>query len=294
MWYKAYGYSQNPFEINPLKEKTNLIGYEKELDNTIYHISTGSILFIESMRGNGRTKFLKAVIDNFTGKIIYVDAEKLKKNLDIENLLAKKNGKIFSKLPENMILIIDNADELSNVNYERLKYFFDKNNLRSIVFAGNNFKKSKLPESVKHRIGDNVISLKEIEKDELFKIFINKLETNKDESLVDKETLEKVYILSNKNIKKTIKTLNLMAEQMAEHQDDKLRFEYLSDIEQIDEEDLDESMIDKDGNEIVKVGDYYRNPAKDIFCSNCGAIVTLDDTSCPECLKEFEVEEEVQ
>ena len=97
-----------------------------------------------------------------------------------------------------------------------------------------------------------------------------------------------------KNIKKTLQNCDLMAEQMFENEDEQIRFEYLSQIELVEEESLDKSLIDDDGNEIKKIGNYYRNASKDTYCSYCGAIVTEYDQSCPECLREFEVTEEAE
>jgi hypothetical protein len=52
----------------------------------------------------------------------------------------------------------------------------------------------------------------------------------------------------------------------------------------------DAQMLDSDGSKIMKIGEYYRNPDQEMFCGNCGAIVTESDVACPECTASFEDE----
>jgi rubrerythrin len=54
----------------------------------------------------------------------------------------------------------------------------------------------------------------------------------------------------------------------------------------------EDQFTDPKGNKIVQVGEYYRSPASDVFCGSCGAIVSKNDTVCPECGAEFENSEE--
>jgi hypothetical protein len=296
MWFKQYGYSQNPFMANAMKEKTDMIGRKKELEDAIYYVSIGSMFYLQSSKGNGKTKFLKSIIDNFKGKIIYVDALKLKKNLDIEELLRKKNGFIgsmFSDMPKNMILLLDNSDELSMVNFERLKFFFDNNFIRSIVFTGNSFEKSKLPESIKHRISNRVIKLPELDLNQVVEIINDKLETTLEESIIGFDIIKKVYD-KEKNLKKIMLYLDMASEEMISKELEKITIEIIDSIMKFSklEEEESDNLVDDDGNTIEQFGEYYRNPSKDIYCSNCGAIVDFTDDECPECGLEFEKEVE--
>ena len=152
LWYKKLGYYENPFLINPLKESNSMLGQEKQLKDSLYYIKAGSMIFVQAPAGGGKTKFLQAIIQSFKGKIIYVDVAKLKKNLDIERLIKRRAG-LFKKTPRDMILLLDNANELSMVNLERVKYFYDQGYLQSVVFTGTSFGRVNFPESMKNRIG---------------------------------------------------------------------------------------------------------------------------------------------
>ncbi|MDD3175145.1 MAG: hypothetical protein PHU51_01560 [Candidatus Nanoarchaeia archaeon] len=295
MWFESFGYNYSPFTIKPLKEKTSLIGREKELQDALYFLHTGSMVFVQCEKGNGRTRFLKAIIDEFPGRIIYVDSNKLKKNLDIEELLIRKNGlfgKMFSKLPQEMILLVDNVENLSPVNLERLKFFFDQNNLRSVIFTGDSFKNSNLPDCIKHRIGNKIISLRSLSNDDVKALILERLEFEDGQSFFPSDLVIEVYQKYGNNLKDLLIYSELAATKMVEEGKEKLTSEHFKNLKQEFNimKYVDESLIDEDGTTIVKVGNYYRNPYKDVFCSVCGAIVSFDEAVCPECGSKFEKE----
>lgn|SRR3989338_1247103 len=151
-WFEELNFDANPFE-----HETKTVGYEEVLEDTDYCIVSGNMLFITDEKGNGKTKLLKEVIRKFGGhgKIIFVDCLKLDKELNVERLLKDANGimgSVFNQKPKNMILLLDNVQHLSQRNCERIKYYFDQNHLRSVIFTGTNFEKLQLPESLKHRM----------------------------------------------------------------------------------------------------------------------------------------------
>ncbi|MBN1175904.1 AAA family ATPase [Candidatus Woesearchaeota archaeon] len=313
-WYKKLGYYENPFLINPLNENTNLIGLEDEVKDVLYYVRSGSMVFVEGAAGSGKTKFLKEIIKNFKGRIIYVNAAKLKKNLNVEELLQNKNGvkgKVFNKKPKHMILIIDNVAELSQVNLERLKFFFDNAYLQSVIFSSESIKKVGFPESMLNRIGRRIIKIKHLTKEQAVELAFSRLDEdpNESDSLITKAQVEEIFEKSGKNPKQFLLNLHRVFEEMDFEEAEKIEKAHLKVIEdKLDEEDetdyyislgadvidAEEQMTDSKGNKLMKIGEYYRCPVYDMFCGNCGAIVKQDDVSCPECQAEFEssVEEE--
>jgi energy-coupling factor transporter ATP-binding protein EcfA2 len=308
IWYKKLGYYENPFLINPLKEVTPLFGQEQQLKNVKYYIKSGSLIFVQAPKGGGKTKLLRTVIDNFRGKIIYVNAAKLKKNLNVEDLLRKKNGfsgKVFGSKPRDMILVLDNVEELSKVNLERIKFYYDQGFLQSVVFTGNNFNKIKFPESLKARIGSRVVTLSDLSKAQAVEVALQRLDEtlDDDEPLIKKALIEKVFETSKKNPRLFLINLHRVFEEMHFEDADVVDIKHLrvldDKLDEEDEEELDlalgvdvvraeEQMTDERGNKILKIGDYYRCPDYDMFCGNCGAIVSENDATCPECAAEFE------
>lgn len=305
-WFKKLGYYENPFLINPMRETTQLYGNENQLEDVLYYIESGSILFVEGAKGTGKTKFVRTVIDSFKGRIIYVDAASLKKNLNIEELLRKKNGlkgKVLGKKPMDMILILDNVTELSTVNVERIKYYYDQGFLQSVLLTGPTAK--NLPESMLNRIGKRIVKLDSISKADAVKMAFERLDEDADdtEPLISKKHVEKIYDVSNSNPRLFLINLHRVFEEMDFEEAKVVEDKHLKVLDdKLDKEDeqefevtlgaqvytKEEQLTDKDGNKIVKVGEYYRSPSSEVFCGNCGAIVSKNDASCPECNAEFE------
>ncbi|MGM5481112.1 MAG: P-loop NTPase fold protein [Nanobdellota archaeon] len=309
-WYKKLGYYQNPFLINPMKESNAFIGQQQHLNDALYYITAGSLLVIEGESGSGKTRFLRKIIDDFKGRIIYVNARKLTKTLDMEELLRKKNGlsgKLLGNKPKGMILLIDNAEELSEVNIERLKHYFDQGYLQSIVFTTTKMSECAFSDSMYNRIGRRVIRIDKLDENTAIDIAFERLDEDKDDedALISPKIVKEIFKKSDKNMKRFLINLHRVFEKMFE--DDKETVEEkhikiidtkLSNKEQEELETnistekttVEKELFDEHGNKIVKVGKYYRRPAHEMFCSNCGAIVSEDDNECPECHAEFEEE----
>jgi hypothetical protein len=185
VWYKKLGYYENPFLINPMRETTQLYGNE--------------------------------VISSFKGRIIYVDAAALKKNLNIEELLRKKNGmkgKLFGKKPVDMILVLDNVTELSTVNVERIKYYYDQGFLQSVVMAGKTSK--NLPASMLNRIGKRVVVLDELSKANALKMAYERLDEDieDEEPLITTKHVETIFEKSKKNPRLFLINMHRVFEEM--------------------------------------------------------------------------------
>ena len=176
------------FEINPFKTNITIVGRDKETEDTIYRIMSGSMLLIEGKEGYGKTILLKYAIDNFKGKgkVIYVDASKLDKKLDIVELLRKK--------PKGMILLMDNVQELSIRNNEKIKYYYDEDRIKSVVFTTSSYASVEFTDAIRDRIGKNVIKLKKLTQQEVSKIIKTRL--GKREEMIPSEIIKELYINS--------------------------------------------------------------------------------------------------
>jgi MoxR-like ATPase len=157
-WYEELDFEENPFSTNPSDFVKNIVGREEVIDELIYRVRAGSMVFLEGEDGMGKTALLRLVIRKFKGKgkVIYVNCDKLEKELNIEELLVMKNGFIqgmlMKKYPRGMILLLDNVSKLSEANTERIKYFFDEGHLKSVIFTGDKFNDAEFSESLKQRI----------------------------------------------------------------------------------------------------------------------------------------------
>lgn len=193
-WYEELDYDEDP-----LKKETRCVGNEDILKETYYSIMSGNMLVLEGGKGTGKTKILREVIKQFAGygRVAYVNCKELNQELNVEDVLIKKNGLlgwIFKKYPKNMILLLDDVEHLSSRNMERIKYFFDSNHLRSVIITTKEFEKLKLSESLKQRIR-KVIQLHTLSEYEAVQVFRDKV----GEGMLGDRVIKTIYQLSQKN-----------------------------------------------------------------------------------------------
>ncbi len=150
MWYKDYGWKENPFSI---KHQTALLGLENEKKLLFEYVNSGDICLLTGRPGVGKTSMLKWLKRRFgfKHKIIYFNAE----DLDGSFKLAKKVGK---KIFRDRVLLLDEAHNCDELFTKELKNLWDHNRIKSVVIAqiGETL---AFPDSLKSRIGDRVIRL---------------------------------------------------------------------------------------------------------------------------------------
>ena len=176
-WYKKKGFRKNPLHLDPLF-KDPFYGFDVLLDELSYRIEAGNMIFIEGEIG--KTALLMKIIDKYKGKgkVIYVNCEKVKHEPNIKILLANGNKSIIKKMkgmPKRMILLLDNITHLSESNAEKIKYYFDQDNIQSVVMASKDYSKVDIPDSIRHRIGKRVHKLRDLTKYEMTEIVLDRL-----------------------------------------------------------------------------------------------------------------------
>ena len=199
MWYEELNLKSNPFSLD---NEAELVGYDDVIDEMIYRIESGNMLFIEAPDGHGKTSLLKIAIKKYKGegRVAYIDCNGLE-DLNIENVITKRYGflrRLISKTPKDMIILIDNINNLSKKNCERLKYFFDQNYVRSVIFAGVDHNSTYFTPSLKDRISE-VIKLPELKNDDAIEIIENRIGINN--SLFPENIIKEIFSISNKNPK---------------------------------------------------------------------------------------------
>lgn len=200
-WYEKYDFNENPFEN--FKNKT--IGYEEILEEMFYAIMAGNMVFLEGEEGSGKTQLLREIIYNFGGygKVIYVNCKLLDKELNVERLLKERYGilgKFFNKKPRNMILLLDNIEYLSKENAERIKYYYDQNYLRTVIFASSDMSNVGLHPSIEQRISKKV-KLPKLSEYEAVQVVRERVG---DELLSDR-TIKEIYRMSGRNNRNFLK-----------------------------------------------------------------------------------------
>ncbi len=196
-WYEELDYDENPFEVN-----TRMVGQENLLDEAYYTIMSGNILVIEGDEGTGKTKLLREVIRKFggKGKVAYLNSKQIEKELNIEDIVVKKSGFmgwLFKKYPKNMVLLLDDVEKLSEKNSERIKYLFDMNHLKAVIFATKDAEKLKFTESLLQRVRKNM-EIETLSDYEAVQVIREKVGNN----CLNDRIIKEVYHQSNKNMKK--------------------------------------------------------------------------------------------
>jgi hypothetical protein len=177
-WYKRKGYRKNPLHIEP-NFKDFFFGYDVLLEEVFSRIDSGNLVFLEG--NTGKTAFLLKIIEKYKGKgkVAYVDCEKVKDELDIKKVIGngrKSLSRYLTEFPRNMIILLDNVNYLSELNAEKIKYYFDSGNILSLVMTSNSYISTNIPDSLKHRIGNRVYNLRDLTKDEMADIIMERLE----------------------------------------------------------------------------------------------------------------------
>lgn len=282
VWYKEFHFRKNPFSVDTLNTKFDIIGRDVECEEVIYRIASSSMLLIEGKYGVGKTTLLKHAIDNFKGKgkVIYIDARKLNKRLDIAKLIHKK--------PKGMILLLDNVQYLSKKNNDKIKYYFDQDRIKSVVFTTTAYSDVNFVDSIKDRIGTNIIKLRPLNQSTTLEIAKERLNPI---DIMPEVVLKKIYD-NTSNIKDFIRMCNTLGEYLANEGKEIASLYDLKRIELPENNDKqDINVCNKCREPLVKIGEYWRCKNCDQYCMNCGAIVTDDDKYCPECGVEFEEDE---
>lgn len=283
-WYEELNLEENPFDVSSENTSFELIGRKKEFDELFYQIESGNMCFLAGKAGFGKTALLLTLQKEFDEKeVVYVDSNDLSRRTDLAELFEKN---------DNFVLLVDNVNKLSKQNLLKIKLDFDTDKIHAVVFSGNSLDLAQFDESIRERIGDNVISLKEYLVSDVIKIV--KARLGEEDELIPEEVVERYYKKSEQNLKKLFYLLEKLCEKIIDE-----------DLEEIDEELIDSYVIDDDyfekeksekkdmicdicGHELIKIADYYRCPECDLYCPECGALIFENENSCPYCNVEFE------
>lgn len=211
-WYEKLDFEENPFSINPEEHLDKLVNMEEIIQEMNYRISSGSLLVIEGDEGSGKTSLLMLAAKKFGGQknVAYVDCKILDKKLNITHVLQDRFGilgRLFDKKPKNMILLMDNVQELSKINNERLKYYFDQNYIKSIVFTTKKFSMAKFSESMKDRIGRRIVKTPKLDEYDAISLIKRRIG---EKDIFNDELIKKIFKMS-KNPKELLQNCEKVA-----------------------------------------------------------------------------------
>ncbi|MBU0666393.1 MAG: AAA family ATPase [Nanoarchaeota archaeon] len=291
-WYQELGLKKNPFETNPFKLKDLDSQFLKEpIKELLYRVNAGNMVLIRGSEDSGKSSLLKIIIDKFQGegKVVYLDGKNLSKRINIEKILTRNQGfikNVFGKKPVNMILLLDNVQYLSSKNAERIKYFYDQNYLKSVVFTTTNQSGVKFQKSIIDRIGKRIIVLKKPLFNDVLKITQERL---KSELILNTVIIREIFKISDENLKEHLRNCEVVLSHLVKKDKDFIsvvELKKLFDKKKILKKTKETSISEKCdfcGKKLQKIKSFWRCPDCDTYCLKCGAIVSPKDKVCPLC-----------
>ncbi len=205
LWYRHFGFRSNPFTMKPGLLNDEVIAYD--LDSLFSKIDYGEVIFVEGPYGTGKSTILKNIINEFGGKrqVVYYSANRRGKPIDFYALLKGKYGffgKVFRGLPSDMILLLDEADSMTEEDFENLREYYEQGNFKSIVMVADSFDKLKISDYFFDLVKDNIISLTELDESEAIMLIRSRVG---DLDFLPDDVIKKIFRLSGKNPRTLLK-----------------------------------------------------------------------------------------
>lgn len=288
-WFEDLGFFDNPLGLEPLKSDSETKFFDKEFEDLLYRVKAGSIVVLQGHKGTGKTQLLKGIINNFKGKIIYVNASTTSKRVNIESLLRKKYGflkRLTGKIPKNMVLLLDDVNKLTRKNCERIKFYFDQGYLRSAVLTTNDYENTKISGSLRDRIGNRLVTIPKLNFKQSTEILKDKF--SEYEEYINENELSEVFKASSSIKEFFMKLSNYMEKRISKGKE-------------LSKKELD-SILSKHHVEypngvllcndcktkLENIKEEWLCPKCDTYCTDCGTKVEMENDQCAGCEAIFE------
>ena len=160
VWFRKLGFSRNPFSIKPAAFTYDLFGVNSS--GVLSGIEDGKVLFVEAPIGYGKTTLLKSIVNRFGGKRKVIYAHALDSEIiDVKSLLKRASlaNFITGSLPEGMILVVDEAQNVMPETSAEIMQFYKSGNIRAVVFFGTKYSMDAFVEELGKMMNGNVIRL---------------------------------------------------------------------------------------------------------------------------------------
>lgn len=197
MWFKKYGWKENPFSVKPTAER--LVGLDKKRDKLLNFVHSGTICFLTGPAGVGKSSTLKWIQHNINKHTpIYIDAEQLGEDLfDLAEYLRQHRTLwetvMGHEYPKSVVVLLDEAHATEDKVKKALKLYWDHDYIKSVVITQIPSLKN-FSSSVRNRIGNRIIKLDKMDKKNIHKMIELRTEEN---NPFTKEALELIAKKSN-------------------------------------------------------------------------------------------------
>lgn len=233
LWYKQIGFYNNPFSIKPAAYHDNLFGYDAAMQEIIKKIRDGGILFVEGDYGAGKSTLLKKIIHAFGGKkeVIYYSCNITESKIDFDALIEGRLGfwgKLFSGDDENLILLLDEAQDLGKEDSEEVMKKLNEKKFKSIILVTKDLRKMSPSESMRKAMGkDNVIRLGKITNEDAIKLIRKRIGNTK---LLSDSIIKLILKKSDYNPRKLLKNCEEVCKYAIENIEDVVKEEHVKKV----------------------------------------------------------------
>ncbi len=213
-WYWKLGFSANPFSIKPASLTSEVVG--RQMQPILEKVESGSVQFIEAPLGSGKTTILKGIISRFKGKkkLIYCSCI-IGESLGVKELLknATIKGRLFGELSNGMMLLIDEAQNITIEDSQAITGLMASGNIKSAAFFGTGYDKSLLSEELNNSLNGNVTVLSTLSSEEAVALVRHRIGNLK---LVPDYVIREVYARSNCNPRRLLQNCEELCRKAVE------------------------------------------------------------------------------
>jgi len=226
-WFEELGYSTNPLSIKPSEIAK---GNTQTIAAILDRVEQGQMSLVHGVFGSGKTTLLKQIIKAFGGqrRVIYFSCNRLEKELDVDKLLYERFGlltKFFKIKSKKMILLLDEADALTEEDFKKIKTYYTKGYFQSVVFVTHTTKNLSIPQSVHMLLQKNTFELGSLSKEEVLQLVADRIT----HPLLTEEVILAIYS-HDKKIRSFLKNCEVFMRHMLEQ---KRKTAKISDVSKI-------------------------------------------------------------
>ncbi|MEA3378632.1 MAG: hypothetical protein U9Q69_03240 [Nanoarchaeota archaeon] len=258
IWFRQLGYHNNPFSIKPAAYHDELFGSEDLVAKVIKRIAKGGFVFIEGDYGEGKTTVLKRILRHFGGhkKVIYFSINRIENRLHVRKLLNERYGRLgkwFDLRPKDMILLLDEVQEISKKDIDKLLRFRKLGHFKSIVCVSQKFDEELFPEVLSKDL--TVFKLAKLKDKDAIKIIRKRVGYL---PLLPDEMIKKIFQHSNSNVRKLLMNCEILCKKAIEYGSEQISNKMLTDlfgknvVEEAPEEDKIFLELEEAENEMEK------------------------------------------
>lgn len=201
MWFKKYGYSQNPFNVRENPDFVIDSGNSKKI---IEHLYSNNIVLLHGPTGTGKTSTLLKAGNELGGVAIRINGKILsgQTNLNFEKDHYRKAFRLFGLLKprKDIYVFVDEVQSVPTHLLDQIEGFWNDGLIKGVVCASLNDTPANCSPSFIRRLGNSKLKTKDLTDEDCMQILRNRLGIKGGEEKVFEERALRSIIAENNNI----------------------------------------------------------------------------------------------